>query len=268
MRSASKTHMKPRVLVLSQPSAVERRAHVTEVLAKHKIDFEFFDAVNGAQMSDDDAFALMMGTATNVTAEEKACVRRYLQLAWGYEAAIAASHLKMMHIAAQTPGWMVVLEDDAQIESIDAFRELLALMERDALPADVTHLLLSSGARKGITERAVSKTLSLVKYWPLNRGTTLATAMNQRGAIDILKRLYPVTSPIDIAIQNRRRLKIVRYGVSPSPVAADSAFDGQDRATASKRMRAHLEWHRWNRRRIDVFGRIARSKVLSAIFPA
>lgn len=113
--------MNLKFFVISLKHQVQKRAFMQEQLDRFGIDFEFFDAVNGRELSDEDKSLCSFGDSTILTCTGNHRVRIDCALSPG-EIGCALSHLKVYQ---QVATWLtdernadtvaVILEDDAVI---------------------------------------------------------------------------------------------------------------------------------------------------------
>ncbi len=121
------------ILIISLTHALGRRKFMREQMARLKIDYEFFDAVDGNKLSHADISKL------NIKEGEQ-CLKR--QLSQG-EIGAAVSHLHVYEkMLAENIERLIVLEDDAQLN--DDFTVLINNLNSAPLQWDLAYLGHSS----------------------------------------------------------------------------------------------------------------------------
>ena len=212
------------VLVVSLPHAIKRRKFIREQMAKLKIDYEFFDAVDGNKLSH--AYISKFKIK-----EGEQCLGRPLSKG---ELGCTFSHLHVYEkILAENIEKLIVLEDDAQLN--DDFAALINGLDNSSVQWDLVYIGYSYWIRsaplfgKNIYPLSLwkNRTLSMpagttsIKYrigpflTPL--GGTYAYAITKRGAEQLIQKIKdgPVI-PADHRLEQNRIKQ--RFAVAPLTV--------------------------------------------------
>lgn len=200
----------PPVLVISLPGSA-RRELIQTIFNEIGLPFQFHDAVNGAELSD----------------EALACVDQdYAEKEWGHclnkgEIGCAISHIRLYEqMVEQGLEGAIILEDDAQ--PAEGFTQTLREM-LSALPKRAEITFLHHGkAKSWPIKRGLPNGHKLVRYrYPSAKSRRCIISsrgywLSQAGAQKLLKLAYPIRMPSDFLTGYIQRSHIHAYGVEPN----------------------------------------------------
>jgi len=175
-----------RTFVISLKRAAQRRAHMSGQLDRMRMPFEFFDAVDGAALSEEQVRA--------VYDEERA-----RQTFWGPlnrgEIGCALSHIGVWRvIAEQRVPCALVLEDDALLDP--ATPEILAALPRLMNPDDVVVLVKTNDNTFFFRQADLPAGRRLV-YVNQPLYTATGYVLGSGAAARLIARALPLRAPID-----------------------------------------------------------------------
>lgn len=175
-----------RTFVISLRRARQRREHIVGQLGRLSMRFEFFDAVDGASLSEDEV--------RSVYNDERARQTFWGPLSRG-EIGCAMSHIGVwkMIVAEQTPH-ALVLEDDALVDA--ATPEILAVLPRLMNQNDVVMLVNTNENTFFFRQAALPAGRRLV-YVNQPFYTATGYVITPGGAARLIARALPLRVPID-----------------------------------------------------------------------
>jgi glycosyl transferase family 25 len=226
------------VVVISLPRASERRAQCAARLSKIGVDFTFFDAVDGQQLSE-------MAVAQ---LHPRPHLRDYGRPLGRGEIGCAVSHIEVIdRIAAGTDPYVCVLEDDADpapfLRHLLDPRTLIGLTEFDLLRLVVQtkrlhrSLVMPTGEIDG--HQIVA---------PVHRGYLMVGQIISRaGARQMARRFTPLFAPIDNMIYRDARIALKVLEVRPGAVLHHDARSqlGPERGNLARQHRAARSFSQW-----------------------
>lgn len=203
--------MNPKIFVVSLLRSEDRRAYVERQMARCGLEFEFFDAVDGGRLSEDEL---------NKVYDEAAALADYGKVLRLGEVGCALSHYRLYEkIINENMDRMIILEDDAAID--DDFLGVLA--NRHKYPKDAELIYYYHGKAKSFpwNRKKIYGDYKMVRYRVPSKKSkrsitnTGAYEVTQAGARKILACAYPIRNPVDIQIGYLQRNGVVAYGVEP-----------------------------------------------------
>lgn len=211
------------VFIISLPNSPRRKV-IEERFNALNIPFEFFDAVYGKELSEDEISKVDREYSISRFATKK-------PLTLG-EIGCAMSHIKLYeHIVKNNLQEVIIFEDDAII-SQDFLKILKAVLEK--VPSRREIIFFDHGKGKSwIFKRSLPEGYKLVRYrYPSKNSKrcifrTTAYLITLVGAKKLLKNAYPIRMASDYLTGAIHITNINAYGVEPSCVfgGVDSEID-------------------------------------------
>ena len=219
-----------RVFVINLEASKDRRASIDAQLGPLGIAYEFFDAID--ERRGRDFFAAY---------DEKKYLANTGRTASATEAACFASHLCLWKHSVQSNQPIVVLEDDAEINT----NFVAALTEVDRLIHRYEFIRLQShGPSRHVRRTQVEEAgeFSLYYYERCPFGA-MAYAIGPRAAAAFVDKSRVLAAPVDLFIKNFWEHGQPLFGLSPSPVkgsalSASSTIKHRENSKTGARVRA------------------------------
>jgi len=194
----------PPTYVINLARSTDRRKRISAELSNLGIDFEVFDAVDGAQLTEED-MALYSSTRSRKEGGR--------ELGLG-EIGCALSHLRLYQKLLQShDDEFLILEDDAEfgIAGVEIVRR------RDRFVTDWEHVNFCTDARTKPFGERVWDIYRLAHFSGMANGT-VAYLINRAGAQKLLSHGLPVAYAADDLTGSTKVTGLISYGVFP-PVA-------------------------------------------------
>jgi glycosyl transferase family 25 len=205
-----------KIYVINLARCSDRREKMTRMLGKLQLEFEFFDGVDGAQLTPEQISSVYKPTAAFVRLGRE-LHRNEMACSW--------SHIRLYEMMMREGiDSAVVLEDD--IDLSDEFSQVLAA-RRLWLPSDWRVVNFAHDMAKPIPISAiVTPSLAHLTVCRFERvvGRTGAYLINKQGAESLLRHAYPVRMPPDDLAGDARFLGVQVYGITPRVAMWDEAY--------------------------------------------
>lgn len=192
-----------KILVISLPRSLERRAQVKKKLDERHIPFEFLDAVDGSSdhhpyLTNHDVETFLLNRRRKAAPGELGCYVSHL-LAWEKCLALNES--------------VVVLEDDFELR--DNFIDGLAFAEN--FLDRVSFVRLEPMESRWFATSFRGEKFSLVKQYKVGMCTT-GYIITPKGAANFLRTARTICAPIDLYVRQTLRHKELIHALIPSIV--------------------------------------------------
>lgn len=213
------------VFIVSLLRAAERRAQCAETMAKLGLEFAFFDAVEGAALSETEIAAVY-------DAERNA--REFKRPLSRGEIGCYLSHYELWkRIAASESGGAVILEDD--FEAADELPELL----REICRAHPTGCMVKLFALKPCVGVEIAKLkggygMVFPRRVP---GQTLGYTVDREAAVRLAAKALPMSRPVDMEIKHWWQFDVPVLVVQPTVLRVNLAKTGSGIETGRKKTR-------------------------------
>lgn len=202
------------IYIISLRSAARRRAQCAETMQRLGLHFEFFDALEGASLPDDE-IALVYDAGKNARVYKHPLSRP--------EMGCSLSHYALwQRIAAAAAGGAFLLEDDFQAEP--GLLEVINGLSRANLENCMIKLYAhrpAPGEPVGALPRG--HRLILPKHVP---GLTLGYAIDRVAAARMAARLLPMGRPVDMDIKHWWEFDVPVLVVEPNVLRVEKAQTG------------------------------------------
>lgn len=196
------------IFIISLKRSPERRASISVQMKKHKLNFTFFDAIDGNSLSKRDLDKVDFELAHELCGHD---------LSLG-EVGCALSHIYLYEkIIKEKIQKCVILEDDIYLHS--SFKEIIsALSDKDN--SEIT-FLYHGKAKKHLFSKKLPHGYRLEKYRRPSRKSkrgiisTVGYIITIDGARKLLEKSYPVRMPADYLTGRLQLNKLKASGVEP-----------------------------------------------------
>lgn len=225
-----------KTIVISLPGSTARRNRVDSELKKTGLDYEYFEATDGAQ--------------ENFRYAERTCPKKSRRQK-GYsliagEIACFSSHLRAWHYCVEVDEVFLVLEDNVELASTQAAEKLPELLA--ALPEHDYIKLAAFRVRRFRELTEITAAYSLVRCRKGTRGTT-AYLISPAGASKLIEGASEFVEPVDAYMEKPWRHGVLTHSVSPSPfrrakVESTIGSSRNDKAGISILRRMFIELYR------------------------
>jgi len=220
------------VYVVSLRSAVERRARCVEILGRLGISFEFFDAVEGAALSEAEIGAVYDAGRN---------AREYKRPLSRGEIGCFLSHYELWkRIAAGTDGGAVILEDDFEAG------EGLAQLLREICAAPLENCMVKLFAQRLAGGPQVAVLSSGYRLVMPDRvpGQTLGYTVDRAAAAALAALAVPFGRPVDMEIKHWWQFDVPVLVVQPTALRVNLAKTGSGIEAERKKTRpgGGLSW--------------------------
>lgn len=204
----------PPVWVISLPGSTARRANISRQLASLGLGFEFFDAVDGAKLSDREIRSVY---------DPKRAVKKVYRELNRAEIGCCLSHIgiyrKMVEEGVEEA---IVLEDDAVLG--EHFLEVIE--SRDRFPADLELLLLyHQGGRFYLWRKQRLDDRHRLVHFVTPAMGTVGYFVRRSAAQKILATVFPIRAPSDHVTGGDVPTGAGLYGVEPPCVGHSPEFE-------------------------------------------
>ena len=202
------------IYVVSLVRAAERRARCTATMQRLGLTFEFFDAVEGAKLTDEELFRVY-DPAKNA--------RLYKHPLTRPEIGCTLSHVALwQRIAASDAGGAFILEDD-----FEASPELPDIV-RAICVANLENCMIKLFASKPVLGTNIGRVTSghwliLPNHIP---GQTLGYSIDRVAAGRLAAGILPMARPVDMEIKHWWQFDVPILSVEPSPLRVNLAETG------------------------------------------
>lgn len=173
-----------KIFVISLKDSGDRRSHIRAHLKQKRLDYEFFDAIDGHKLLPEDSKKLSVDRAVQevgrgLTPGEIGCALSHIAL---YEKLLEGDESEFL-----------ILEDDAELT--DAAIQILA--RRDKFPIDWDMINLHCLAPHSRFGEPIWDTYRMATF-RVFPGRTTAYLLSRAGAVKLLEHAYPVRLPADL----------------------------------------------------------------------
>ena len=213
------------VYVVSLRSAVERRARCVEILGRLGISFEFFDAVEGAALSEAEIGAVYDAGRN---------AREYKRPLSRGEIGCSLSHYELWkRIAAGGSGGAVILEDD--FEAAEKLPELL----REICLAPLENFMVKLFALRPVGGPQVAVLSNGYRLVMPDRvpGQTLGYTVDRAAAAALAALVLPMSRPVDMEIKHWWRFDVPVLVVQPTALRVNLKETGSGIEAERKKAR-------------------------------
>ena len=200
----------PKIIVISLKRSHDRRASIDKQMKQLGLKFEYFDAIDAEQLTDDDLKAYdeqmaMSDFGTILTRGEVACALSH----FGVHEKIINENLERV----------IILEDDVAIG--EDF--LGVLRSRAKFPRDAELIFYHHGKAKSFPWRRkrIYKNYRIARYRAPTKHSkrsivsAAAYELTRSGAEKMLRDAFPIKLPVDVHIGYIQRNRAVTYGIEP-----------------------------------------------------
>jgi len=221
---AQRTKLPWPVYIVSLRKAAERRARCAVTMARLGLEFAFFDAVEGAALSEEE-IAAVYDAGRNAREFKRPLSRG--------EIGCALSHFELWkRIAADESGGAVILEDD--FEAVDDLPELL----REVCSAPLENCMVKLFALKPCSGAEVRRLRGGYRMLLPRRipGQTLGYTVDRAAARRLAGGALPISRPVDMEIKHWWNFDVPVLVVQPTALRVDiqrtgSAIDAERKKT-------------------------------------
>lgn len=207
--------IKTKVLIISLQRATQRREHVLKQMQEINIPFEFFDAVDGRELTETQKSLADLSLAEELLGHT---------LVPG-EIGCALSHIGIYEkMVQENMKSCIILEDDILFDP--QFKAILKKIETLQNDWELIYLLHGK-AKTWPLKRTLAPGFKLARYGFPSKNSkrtiiyTVGYMLTLEGAKKLLKVAYPIRMPSDYLLGRIQKTRLKTYGVEPSCMQTD-----------------------------------------------
>lgn len=204
-----------KVLIISLQRATERREHISKQMQEQNIPFEFFDAVDGRKLTEEQK------SLADLTLAEELLGHTLVP----GEIGCALSHIGVYEkMVKENIASCIILEDDMIFDP--QFKNIILKIEALKNSWELIYLLHGK-AKTWPLKRTLAPGFKLARYrFPSKNSKrtiifTVGYMLTLEGAKKILNVAYPIRMPSDYLLGRTQKTRLKTYGVEPSCMQTD-----------------------------------------------